>query len=409
MAIARVLQPGGVAGIIVSNRFMTTQAGRNVRTLLREQFDILHVWDMGDTELFKAAVLPAVLLLRKHAGLRNGHVAKFTSAYKRRDALTDVDARALLEAIRSPNEVPEEIASAVQIRTGTLEVDGDGGTWRLASKADAEWLEVVSRHTDRQFRDIGSIRVGVKTTADSIFIRSDWESAGPNGVPELLRPLTTHHIAARYRASGGNKLTQILYTHEVRDGRRTAVHIENYPKSLAYLSAFKAKLEARTYVAAAGRKWFEIWVPQDPAAWKKQKLVFRDIAEEPTFWMDLEGTVVNGDCYWLALDEGLSADLLWLALGVGNSRFIERYYDLRFNNKLYSGRRRFMTQYVELFPLPDPESSSAQAIVMLAKQLYGCFDSEMADALQRRLDSAVLASFGLEEEVSRQANLELAV
>lgn len=63
--IADVLVPGGVAGVIVSNRFMTTKSGAVVRARLLERFDVLHVWDMGDTKLFEAAVLPAVLLLRK--------------------------------------------------------------------------------------------------------------------------------------------------------------------------------------------------------------------------------------------------------------------------------------------------------------------------------------------------------
>ena len=76
------------------------------------------------------------------------------------------------------------------------------------------------------------------------------------------------------------------------------------------------------------------------------KLVFRDISEQPTFWLDFEGSVVNGDCYWLTPESQGSDDRLWLAAAVANSTFIESFYDHRFNNKLYAGRRRFITQYV---------------------------------------------------------------
>ena len=38
-----------------------------------------------------------------------------------------------------------------------------------------------------------------------------------------------------------------------------------------------------------------IWVPQNPEAWAGPKLIFPDIAEKPTFCMDLGGAVVNGD------------------------------------------------------------------------------------------------------------------
>lgn len=63
--IAKILKPGGIAGIIVSNRFMSTKTGKSIRKDIRQSFEILHVWDFGDTKIFDAAVLPAVLILRK--------------------------------------------------------------------------------------------------------------------------------------------------------------------------------------------------------------------------------------------------------------------------------------------------------------------------------------------------------
>jgi adenine-specific DNA-methyltransferase len=65
--ISLSLKPGGIAGVIVSNRFMTTKAGADVRAGLLRDFDIIHIWDFGDTKLFEAAVLPVVLVLRKKA------------------------------------------------------------------------------------------------------------------------------------------------------------------------------------------------------------------------------------------------------------------------------------------------------------------------------------------------------
>ncbi len=56
--IYRVLNNNGIAGIIISNRFMTVKSGRIVRQRLLEHFDILNIWDFGDTKLFSAAVLP---------------------------------------------------------------------------------------------------------------------------------------------------------------------------------------------------------------------------------------------------------------------------------------------------------------------------------------------------------------
>ena len=40
-----------------------------------------------------------------------------------------------------------------------------------------------------------------------------------------------------------------------------------------------------------------------------------------------------------------------------------------FNNKLYSGRRRYFSQYVEKYPLPDIKSNSSQKIISIVKSL----------------------------------------
>ena len=124
------------------------------------------------------------------------------------------------------------------------------------------------------------------------------------------------------------------------------------------------------------------------------------------FWIDVDGAIVNGDCYWIAQKNGGSADLLWLALGVANSRFIEEYYDHVFHNKLYSGRRRFMTQYVERFPIPNPKSSAAIQIVKLAKEIHQWKGRKPTEELEEEIDGLVREAFGLAgEEATRQAYL----
>jgi len=95
-------------------------------------------------------------------------------------------------------------------------------------------------------------------------------------------------------------------------------------------------------------------------------------------------------------------DLLWLAAAVANSSFIEAFYDHSFNNKLYAGRRRFITQYVERFPLPDPASPRSSAIIGLAKKIYETVGTSDADKLSKQLDTLVWEAFGLPaKEVTR--------
>lgn len=395
MAISGVLRPTGTAGLIVSNRFMTTRGGAGLRAALRAQLRLRQIWDLGDTKIFDAAVLPAVILAQgtQH---ENDEATAFTSIYQTTEAAT-LEAATPVAALEMAGTVALEDGRSFRVQQGTLDEGGaDDEVWRIATDASDAWLATVERHTHQTFGDVAKIRVGVKTCADKIFIRTDWEQQPKGERPELLRELTTHHVARRFRAARGTKHRQIVYPHQSKGGQRQAVDLKHFPRTQAYLKLHRAALESRTYVIEGGRQWYELWVPQDPAAWAAPKLVFRDISERPTFWIDLEGTIVNGDCYWMTLAAHQSEDLLWLAAAVANSRFIEAFYDARFNNKLYAGRRRFMTQYVEKFPLPDPQTSLARDIIALCKDIHAQADQGSTEEMQTKLEAMVWSAFGLD-------------
>jgi len=391
--ITLALKPGGIAGVIVSNRFMTTKAGANVRAGLLRDFDILHIWDFGDTKLFEAAVLPVVLVIRKKtkAGDAFGST-RFSTIYT-----TSIPAEAKSDNIFSALKLqgPVDVGGVVyQVNHGTLETLRTDDVWRLASEENDAWLDIVKKHTFKTFGEIGKIRVGVKTTADNVFI-GNWNDTPEQDRPELLRPLITHHVAERFHADFSRSDRKILYTHEIRDDKRQAVELLKYPLALRYLESHRTQLEGRRYVIEAKRKWFEIWVPQNPASWEQPKLIFTDISEKPTCWIDLTGAVVNGDCYWMIPARPQDSDLLWLALAVGNSKFIESFYDHKFNNKLYAGRRRFMTQYVEQFPIPDPTKPSAKKLIALAKEIHRRKPNEDTSSLEAKCERLIEDAFGI--------------
>jgi hypothetical protein len=207
--------------------------------------------------------------------------------------------------------------------------------------------------------------------------------------------LTTRRSARRFVPLAPPKPVRVLYPHRSGpSGRKAPVELGAFPRTADYLERHRSTLEARAYVQKAKRRWYEIWVPQDPAAWERQKLVFPDIAEKPMFWIEA-GPVVNGDCYWLLPEEHVDPDLIWIAMAVGNSTFVETFYDHRFNNKLYAGRRRFITQYVEKFPLPNPALPLSREIAAMTRRLCTLQPSAQADVLATRLDALVSLAFGL--------------
>lgn len=393
LAMAAVLDPRGTAGIIVSNRFMTTKSGQTLRCELLARYRLAHVWDLGDSKLFDAAVLPAVLVAHGVGDTPTREPVAFSSLYETTDTAQG-EATDPLAALAATDDSVLALPDGRRFRArhGQLDNGSDAhGVWRVATDSADRWLETVAAHTWANFARIGKVRVGVKSTADKVFVRTDWDSL-PGGRPELLRPLTTRHVARPFRALPPTR--EILYPHISTPEGRETVALEGFPRAARYLRQHRATLEARDYLIAAGRRWYELWVPQQPDAWRHPKLVFPDIAAEPVCWMDRDGSVVNGECYWIKADHDGEEDLLWLALAVANSSFIGHYYDHRFHNKLYAGRRRFVTQYVETFPLPDPASSDARAMVDMAKTIHALTPSAEADRLATQLDDRVWQVFG---------------
>lgn len=402
LGIIEVLAEDGIAGVIVSNRFMTTKSGSEVRRVLREKVQLRHIWDLGDTKLFEAAVLPAVLLM-KAGRPQPGAAPKFTSIYET-SAHGIGSAPDAVSALTHSGVISIEDGRRFCVRQGSLDTSrSSGNVWRVATQETDLWIKNVEKFTSFTFKDVGQVRVGIKTCADKVFIGTKWDNLPVSQRPELLRPLITHHVARRFRADKVAVPWQVLYPHGVDDdGRRVALELSKYPRSAAYLESFRSLLSARSYVLEAGREWYEIWVPQDPGAWKQPKLVFRDISDRPMFWLDLDGGVVNGDCYWMSLRPRVDDSLLWLTLAVSNSSFIEHFYDHRFNNKLYAGRRRFMSQYVEEFPLPDPSRPVSKKLIKLARELYDQASQSSAVSLEEELNDLVMKAFGFSsvEEIS---------
>jgi hypothetical protein len=412
IAMSSTVADDGVLALLTSNRFMTTLSGAQVRAFLRSHFQIDDVFDLGDTKLFAAAVLPAVVIAVKQPD-GGEQSSNFVRVYQT-DSMSRnlVGGDAILSALMDPSFQGEVVtdSGAFAVERGQLaQTRKPTDPWRLATPHTQRWLQALEQTTYCRFRDVVSIKVGVKTTADSVFIRTEWESLPAETRPEaeLLHPLLTHYEAGQVLAESG-PARRILYPYDMNAGCRQPLDLSRYPGARAYLESHRGQLEARHYLIAAGRSWYEIWVPQKPAEWQSPKIVFPDISCEPRFFLDMSGAVVQGDCYWLSLKPGLDGNWLYVILGVANSTVATAYYDALFHNKLYAGRRRFMTQYVADFPLPRLESTATTDLVDAVKEIVERGDVRAEDlAIVNQL---TWASLGLgEEEVLRKRQLELGV
>lgn len=364
VATAKALAPHGVAGYITSNKFFSIKSGAAVRKFMMENYKLYSLIDYGDTKIFEnAAVLPCTIVfgLGKTEECEN---VSFTTIYQTENDGGLPQAASIFQHLSQGGKFALPDGRAFELRIGGLGKCSPGEVWACANASSSEWLQNVERNTWMRLSDLGKIKVGIKTTADNVFIGDNW---GDENL-ELLRPLLTHRDAGKITA-GSNCHWRVLYPHMIKNGKRCAVDLDQYPKSKHYLERHRTQLDGRSYIHEAGRQWYEIWVPQNPDSWQHRKIVFRDISDTPQFWYDDTGAIVNGDCYWIDIPETIPDDMVFLALAVTNSKFIERYYDTKFNTKLYSGKRRFMAQFVEQFPLPTTNSIPSQKAISLIRSV----------------------------------------
>ncbi|MFE9579934.1 Eco57I restriction-modification methylase domain-containing protein [Nocardia sp. NPDC006044] len=488
--LPRLLCAGGVLGLLCANRFLTTKAGANIRRLLLAELTPVELYDLGDTKLFEAAVLPAITIATR---AECDDACRYVSAYEVEgsetdpttdlfDALTGTSGRRVTHrgrtfAIEVGTLVTGQSAGSAGVQDvsagdraddpdtgprrprvkaslgaeGSLSVGGSradvgaGGSskvrgtraglegdgpwqfgsnsalqsaperlsnrtgrrrtvrrkeesetaWRMSNAEVDSWLSGIAATTWRTFGEVARIRVGIKTTADKVFISDRWSDVEPPPEPELLRELITHHDLEPWRIARAHD-ARVLYPYDLGRPNRTPIDLNEFPCAAEYLRAHKDTLAARHYLAPSGREWFEIWVPQRPHLWREPKLVFPDISDRPRFALDRSDAVVNGDCYWISLPD-LAANpadadrLAYLLMGVANSALGLRFYDTVCGNRLYSGRRRWITQYVSRLPLPNPGSAGSAAIVELAREFV---DGRLPDAAARsELDQRVARAF----------------
>tara|TARA_R110002050_G_scaffold201841_1_gene336979 strand:- start:24764 stop:26485 length:1722 start_codon:yes stop_codon:yes gene_type:complete len=405
IAMTEALKTGGIIGVITSNKYFSTKGGESIRRYLADNYEILEVFDLGDTKLFSAAVLPAILIGRKKSQKeRQISETRFTKVYEDFNEYKGsvVKASTIYEILKlSSSGYFQTNDKTYKVTQGILKSgNGNSAAWQMLNEQEAVWCQTIKQNSKNQIKDFFKVRVGIKTTADKVFISENWDELGENKPEEsLLKDLISQENIDRWNVNQSVKL-KVLYTHFVEDGKKKTIQLNQYPKAEQYFLSHQERLQGRTYVIEAGREWFEIWVPQNPDFWYKPKLVFPDISLKPRFYFDEKSKIVNGNCYWILAENENDVDKLLLIQGIANSNLMTKYHDLNFSNKLYAGRRRYFSQYVEQYPLPNLKSPHSIEIIEVVKELNKTSNECEIKLLENRLEELVARAFGVEPVVN---------
>ncbi|MDQ3007653.1 MAG: BREX-1 system adenine-specific DNA-methyltransferase PglX [Chloroflexota bacterium] len=293
----KLLKPGGLFGMIVSNKWMRANYGKALREFLTRNAEFLEIIDFGELPVFEnAATFPVIIITRKAKTEKQ----KFLYAPIKR-----LDFDSLTEEIKAAGSLLNELALQNE-------------NWTLSAGNEQLILEKM-RNVGTPFGDYinGEMYRGVVTGANEVFLinrstRDRLIAEDPKSI-ELIKPFVVGDDVRKYH---------INYQERFLIFARRGVDIDQYRAIKDYLTKFKKRLMPRPNDWESewnGRKpgtykWFEI---QDTIAYyelfAKPKIVYPDIAKESRFAFNDEGHYVADTTFFTPTND------LYL-LGILNSK-----------------------------------------------------------------------------------------
>jgi hypothetical protein len=414
-----LLRENGKLGFIVSNKMLSTSGAKRVRTFLLTHFSIEEIVDLADTKLFAAAVLPMILIAcRSRKSNRRIAYSSITESHGgiARTLSTD-DVLHLLDSSYIPFEANVSVGDRVfkLQRFYTNAPSLRAKVWTFHSERENRILSKIRENSACTLSDISrKICVGLKTTADDVFIKPMTRDFIKRRKleAELLFPVLESHNINRWTCSWNPQHDLfVLYPH-VEQGRKVVpVELDAYPRIKEYLEANRTQLEARTYLAKGGRRWYEIWVHQSPSDFRKRKIITPDISSCNRFAFDDKGLHVNGTCFYIILTDESDASY-YSILGLLNSKVIEYFHKISSGNSLYAKRFRYWTSYIEEYPVPKRLLNSRDIRSLIAGNVARLVNTDKEAErirLENENDHLFYKLFGLTEDEVKEIEKTLSI
>jgi adenine-specific DNA-methyltransferase len=384
------LNDQGRLGFIVSNKILSTSGAKKLRAFVLSHFSIEEIVDLSDTKLFEAAVLP-MILIGSRTRSDGGHIA-FSSITESRHRVANVVQSDNLLGFVSNSRIPSQACVSFANRIFQVQrfyaapPSPKANVWTFHNERENRLLAKLKLNSSCTLSEISEkISVGLKTTADSVFIKPmtqdfirerDFES-------QLIFPLLESHNVERWRCRWDPEGDLfVLYPHIEQNGKVIPITLDSYPNVKRYLESNRTQLQSRTYLAESDRRWFEIWVHQSPADFRQRKIITPDISTHNRFAFDDRAFFVNGTCFYIILKDK-SESFYFSILGLLNSKVIEYFHKTTSGNSLYAKRYRYWSSYIGSYPVAEQLLRSSELRASIARNVSRLLESR--DDGQRKL------------------------
>ena len=402
-----LLNENGILSFITSNKWMRANYGKKLRKYFSEKTQPLKLIDFGGYKVFESATVDTnILMFRKkeHPNVRSSsdcseiinqhseelsHIPKLTACTIREDFSRETDIAEYVEK------------NSIKLTNLSEE------SWIISTKEEYAIKQRIEEiGTPLKDWDV-NINYGIKTGFITAFIISGTKKdelieADPKSA-EIIKPILRGRDVKRYKAEFADLWLIATFP---------ALHldIEDYQAVKEYLQTFGQKLEQTgdSYIDKNGNKikcrkrtnnkWFEV---QDTIAYfdefKKEKIVYPDIAEKLTFVLDSSNLFMNNTCYFMNTTNSNK-----FVLSVLNSNLMNWYFR---NISAQLGKKglRHFSIYVEKIPIPKISKENQKPFEILVDFILFCkennFESQ-SDLFESVIDIMVYGLF-FEEQMKK--------
>ncbi|MBO3099042.1 Eco57I restriction-modification methylase domain-containing protein [Gelidibacter pelagius] len=353
-SIKELIKPDGLYSIIVANKWMRANYGKELRVWLRNK-NIIEIIDFKDLPVFAdATAYPCIITV----GGKNIS-EKFTGV--------EVDTL----DFSSLDQYVNDYRKTVNKRFLSDEA------WSLADEGVAN---IVSRLMEKfeslkQFID-GKMYVGLKTGLNDAFIvdQEFYEKleSSSKDYSKIVKPYGVGRDLSRYGKPSINKYIIAIpskWTNKEgefeNENQAWQWFAANYPILTNHLKPFEKRAKKRS---DQGNYWWELRACDYYNEFEKPKIVYPEIATEGRFTIDIENTYFDMTSFIIGSD---SEELL----GVLNSKLISFIFG-EISSEIRGGFLRWKRQYVYNLPIPQKiEDSRLKSKVGHVIELIAKYDS----------------------------------
>lgn len=396
-----LLNKDGILSFILPHKFINADFGTGIRSFIYDNKALRYLVHFGAEQVFdKASVYTCII------GLSHDN-----------------------DSFEFAQVKPREIEDAVSMEKISEEKLADSARWNFQSSGNAGVIDKLNAQPLR-FKDVVRIcNVGTQAMGDDIYMmKGHCEGELFIGYSErlkaevklekgIMKPLLKGEDIKRY-APLVNSYWEI-YPHHLVNGK-TIPYDENemktmFPLAYEYLRSFKKEfVEKKIRYKTNATYWYALHRAREISMFEHPKILVQEISLGCNMTYDTNSFWHNTTVYTIILTpEYEERTLAYLAILNSNVMW---FFLTQTGTQLRGGFFRFMTRYMEPFPLPELSEESAGKLssladaIMAAKKQLAAFSGSDADRslleqriqlIDSQINALVYKLYGLTEEEMR--------